>query len=60
LDNYKTSASQQWILTEVGDFDEAKLADFQLVSPQFDLMQHQLQIAIEAEEKFAQGAALKS
>jgi diguanylate cyclase (GGDEF)-like protein/PAS domain S-box-containing protein len=54
------SANRQWILMQVQDFDEAKQADFQAVSPQFDLMQHQLQIAIEAEDKWAQGVALRA
>ena len=60
LDNYLTSAGRQWILMQVRDFDEAKQADFQAVSPQFDLMQHQVQIAIEAEDKWAQGVALRA
>jgi PAS domain-containing protein len=60
LDNYTTSAGRQWILMRIGDFDEAKQVDFQEVSPQFDLMQHQVQIAIEAEDEWAQGAALKA
>jgi diguanylate cyclase (GGDEF)-like protein/PAS domain S-box-containing protein len=60
LDNYLTSASRQWIMMQVLDFDEAKQADFQEVSPQFDLMQHQVQIAIEAEDKWAQGVGLRA
>jgi hypothetical protein len=60
LDNYITSAGRQWILMQVRDFDEAKQADFQAVSSQFDLMQHQVQIAIEAEDKWAQGVALRA
>ena len=60
LDNYITSAGQQWIMMQVLDFDEAKQADFQAVSPQFDLLQHQVQIAIEAEDKWAQGVALRA
>ena len=60
LDNYITSAGRQWILMQVGDFDEAKQADFQAVSPQFDLMQHQVQIANESEDKWAQGVALRA
>jgi diguanylate cyclase (GGDEF)-like protein/PAS domain S-box-containing protein len=60
LDNYITSAGRQWIMMQVGDFDEAKQADFQAVSPQFDLMQHQVQIAIEAEDKWAQSIALRA
>jgi diguanylate cyclase (GGDEF)-like protein/PAS domain S-box-containing protein len=60
LDNYITSAGRQWILMQVRDFDEAKQFDFQAVSPQFDLMQHQVQIAIEAEDKWAQGVALRA
>jgi diguanylate cyclase (GGDEF)-like protein/PAS domain S-box-containing protein len=60
LDNYLTSAGRQWIMMQVLDFDEAKQADFQAVSPQFDLMQHQVQIAIESEDKWAQAVALKA
>jgi len=60
LDNYITSAGLQWISMQVGDFDEAKQADFQAVGPQFDLLQHQVQIAIEAEDKWAQGVALRA
>ena len=60
LDNYIMSASRQWILMQSGNFDEAKQVDFQEVSPQFDLMQHQVQIAIEAEDKWAQGGALRA
>jgi len=60
LDNYVASAGRQWILMQVRDFDEAKQSDFQAVSPQFDLMQHQVQIAIEAEDKWAQGVALRA
>ena len=60
LDHYLMSAGRQWILMQVGDFDEAKQADFQAVSPQFDVMQHQVQIAIEAEDKWAQGVELRA
>ena len=59
LDNYIMSAGGQWILIQIGDFDKAKQADFQVGTPHFDLMQHQLQIAIEAEDKRAQGVALR-
>jgi diguanylate cyclase (GGDEF)-like protein/PAS domain S-box-containing protein len=60
LDAYILSADRQWILMQIGDFDNAKQVDFQQVSPQFDLMQHQVQIAIEAEDDWAQGAALRA
>jgi diguanylate cyclase (GGDEF)-like protein/PAS domain S-box-containing protein len=60
LDSYLTSAGRQWILMQIGDFDEAKQVDFQEVGPQFDLMQHQVQIAVEAEDKWAQGVALRA
>lgn len=60
LDDYLTSAGRQWVLMQVGDFDQAKQADFQAVGPQFDLMQHQVQIAIEAEDKWAQGVSLRA
>jgi hypothetical protein len=42
LDNYRTSAGRQWILMQLGDFDEAKQLDFEAVSPQFELTQHPL------------------
>jgi diguanylate cyclase (GGDEF)-like protein/PAS domain S-box-containing protein len=45
---------------QIGNFDEAKQVDFQEVSPQFDLMQHQVQIAIEAEGNWAQGVARRA
>jgi diguanylate cyclase (GGDEF)-like protein/PAS domain S-box-containing protein len=60
LDNYIVSAAGQWILIQVGDFDKAKQVDFQAGSPHFDLMQHQLQIAIQAEDKWAQSVALRA
>jgi diguanylate cyclase (GGDEF)-like protein/PAS domain S-box-containing protein len=60
LDNYNISAGRQWILMQIGDFDEAKQIDFQEVSPQFDLMQHEVQIAIEAEDQWAQGVGLRA
>ena len=59
LDAYIVSSGQQWILMQTGDFEKAKQVDFQEVSPQFDLMQQQVQIAIEAEGKWAQGVALR-
>ncbi len=60
LDKYIISADRQWILMQIGNFDEAKQVDFQEVSPQFDLMQHRVQIAIEAEDDWAQGIALRA
>jgi diguanylate cyclase (GGDEF)-like protein/PAS domain S-box-containing protein len=60
LDNYIMSADRQWVLMQVGNFDEAKQVDFQEVSPQFDSMQHRVQIAIEAEDNWAQGVALRA
>jgi diguanylate cyclase (GGDEF)-like protein/PAS domain S-box-containing protein len=60
LDKYIISADRQWILMQIGNFDEAKQVDFQEVSPQFDLMQHQVQIAIEAEGNWAQGVGLRA
>jgi diguanylate cyclase (GGDEF)-like protein/PAS domain S-box-containing protein len=60
LDNYIMSAGGQWILMQIGDFDKAKQVDFQAVSPHFDLMQHEVQIAIEAEDKWAQAVALRA
>ena len=60
LDNYITSAGRQWILMQTGDFDEAKQLNFQEVSPEFDAMQHQVQTAIEAEDKWAQSIALRA
>lgn len=60
LDSYITSANRQWVLVEVDNFREATRANLHSVSSQFDLAQYQLQIAIDAEGKWAQGAALKS
>jgi PAS domain-containing protein len=60
LDNYILSAGRQWILMQIGDFDKAKQIDFQEVSPQFDLMQHQVQIAIETEDTWAQRVAVRA
>ena len=59
LDTYLSSAGRQWIMMQVRDFDEAKQANFQ-VSLQFELMQHEVQIATEAEDKWAQAMALRS
>ncbi|MGH9543859.1 MAG: PAS domain S-box protein, partial [Terriglobales bacterium] len=59
LDQYIMSSDRQWILMQIGNFDEGKQVDFQEVSPQFDLMQHQVQIAIEDEDNWAQGVALR-
>ena len=60
LDKYIMSADRQWILMQVGNFDTAKQVDFQEVSPQFDSMQHQVQIAIEAEDNWAQAVELRA
>jgi len=60
LDSYISSAGRQWILMQIREFDGAKQVDIQEVSPQFDLMQHQVQIAIEGEDKWAQGVALRA
>jgi len=54
------SADRQWLLILVGNFDESKQAEFQAVGSQFDVMQHHVQVAIEAEDKWAQGVALKA
>src|SRR5664279_5433227 len=60
LDDYLVSTGRQWVLIQTGSFDDAKQVEFQYVSPQFDLMQHQVQIAVEAEDKWAQGVALRA
>jgi diguanylate cyclase (GGDEF)-like protein/PAS domain S-box-containing protein len=60
LGDYMMSAGRQWILIQIGNFDEAKQVDLQEVSPKFDLMQHQVQIATEGEDKWAQGVALRA
>ncbi len=60
LDNYIMSSGRQWVLMQVGNFDEARQADFQEVRLQFDSMQDQVQIAIEAEDQWAQVVALRS
>jgi len=60
LDNYIMSAGRQWILIQVGDFDGAKQVDFQEVRPQLDLMQRQMQIAIDGEDKWVQTVSLRA
>lgn len=60
FDSYITSADRQWLLIQIGNFDEGKQAEFQAVGSQFDWMQHHVQVAIEAENKWAQYAALKA
>jgi diguanylate cyclase (GGDEF)-like protein/PAS domain S-box-containing protein len=60
LDNYISSAGKQWILIQVGDFDEATEANLQAVGSQFDLMQFQLQTAIDEEDKWAQAVASRA
>jgi len=60
LDSYMMSSGRQWILMQTGDFDEAKQVDFQEVGPQFDLMQQQVQLAIEAEDQWAQGVGVRA
>jgi len=60
LNDYIMSSSRQWILMEAGNFDEARQAGFQEVGLQFDSMQHQVQIAIEAEDQWAQVVALRA
>ena len=60
FDTYITSADRQWLLILVGDFDESKQAEFQAVGSRFDLMQDRVQVAIEAEGKWGQSAALKA
>ena len=57
LETYIASADRQWILMQVGNFDEAKQVDFQEVIPQFDVVQHQVQVAMEAEDDWAQVVA---
>jgi diguanylate cyclase (GGDEF)-like protein/PAS domain S-box-containing protein len=60
LDHYTMSASRQWILMQLGDFDQARQVDFQEVSPEFDMMQNKVQVAIDAEDRWAQGVARKA
>src|SRR5262252_313603 len=60
FDSYIASADRQWILMQVGDFDQAKQEEFQACGPQFDLMQRQVQVAQEAEALWAQRAALRA
>ena len=60
LDLYLTAADHQWILIQVGDFDEATQANLQAVSSKFDLMQDEAQIVIDAEGKWAQGVAQRA
>jgi diguanylate cyclase (GGDEF)-like protein/PAS domain S-box-containing protein len=58
LDKYLMSTGRQWVLMQTRSFDEAKQADFEEVGPQYDLMQHQLQIAMVGEDKWAEGVAV--
>jgi diguanylate cyclase (GGDEF)-like protein/PAS domain S-box-containing protein len=60
LDSYIASAGRQWILIQVGDFDEATQANLQSVSSQFDLMQYQLQAAIDEEGQWARRDAFRA
>ena len=60
VDSYVRLAERRWLLIQFGDFDEAKQLDFQDVGLQYDLTQNQVQVAIEAEEKWAQGVALRA
>jgi diguanylate cyclase (GGDEF)-like protein/PAS domain S-box-containing protein len=60
LDNYLASARREWILIEARDFNDATKANLQVVSSQFDLVQYQVQIAIDGEEKWAQSVALRA
>jgi diguanylate cyclase (GGDEF)-like protein/PAS domain S-box-containing protein len=60
FDTYTTSADRQWILMQVGDFAEAKKDSFRSVAPQFDAMQHELQMSIEAEDAWMRAVALKA
>lgn len=47
------SSDQQWLLIQTGNFDEGKQAEFQGVGSQFDVMQHQVQLAIESGNQWA-------
>ena len=60
FESYMMSGDRQWLLIQTGNFDEGKQAEFQGVGSQFDLMQHHLQLAIEAEDQWAQGAAQRA
>ena len=60
LDRYVQSAGQQWTFLQVGNIDEAKRVGFEEVSPRYDLMQHQLQTAIDAEGDWAEAAATRA
>ena len=60
FDSYMMSGDRQWLLIQTGNFDEGKQAEFQGVGSQFDLMQHQVQLAIEAEDQWARGAAQRA
>jgi diguanylate cyclase (GGDEF)-like protein/PAS domain S-box-containing protein len=60
LDNYIASARRQWLLIQARDFNDATKANLQVVSSQFDLMQYQVQTAIDGEEKWVQSVALRA
>jgi len=59
LDNYVAAADREWILIRVGDFDQATQSNLQAVSGDFNFLQDQIQIAIDAEDKWAQVVALR-
>jgi PAS domain S-box-containing protein len=60
LDHYIMSASRQWILMQLGDFDGARQLDFDEVSPGFDMMQHKIQVAMDNENRWGQSVARTS
>jgi len=60
FDHYIASADRQWIQIQLGNFDDAKQMDFEAVGPAFDSMQHLLQVAIEAEDRWAQRSAQRA
>lgn len=60
IDHYIASADRQWFLMQVGEYGEAKHADFQEVGLQFDVMRTQVRMAVEAEGKWAEATALKA
>ena len=60
LTAHLSSAGRQWIMMQVRDFDEAKQANFQGQPPVRTDVEIKVQIATEAEDKWAQAMALRS
>jgi hypothetical protein len=58
--NFIQATDRQLQLIQKGKFEEARRLDFEEVSQQFDVLQHQLHQASDAEARVAEAAATKS